>query len=109
VIRELMGEILDMLGYVPILCGSPVEAIKLFSDLHKEISLVFMDMMMPEIGGRQLFQEFIKIDPTKKVIVLSGYAMEYETKRLMEDGITAFIQKPVSIKQLSKIINENIG
>ncbi|PKM51340.1 MAG: hypothetical protein CVV02_06970 [Firmicutes bacterium HGW-Firmicutes-7] len=109
VIRELMGEILDMLGFVPILCGSPVEAIQLFSDLHNEISLVFMDMMMPEISGRQLYHEFVKIDANKKVIVLSGYSMEHETKKLMEDGITAFIQKPVSIKELSKIINENIG
>lgn len=109
VIRELMGEILDMLGYEPILCGSPVEAIKLFTNRHKEISLVFMDMMMPEISGRQLYQEFIKIDASKKVIVLSGYSMEHETKKLIEDGVTAFIQKPVSIKELSKIILENIG
>jgi CheY-like chemotaxis protein len=109
VIRELMGEILDMLGYEAILCGSPVEAIKLFADYHKDISLVFMDMMMPEISGRQLYHEFTKIDASKKVIVLSGYSMEHETKKLIEDGVTAYIQKPVSIKELSKIILENIG
>lgn len=109
VIRELMGEILEMLGYEAILCGSPLEAIKLFGNQHQEISLVFMDMMMPEIGGRQLYQEFTKIDPTKKVIILSGYSMEHETKKLMEDGITAFIQKPVTISELTRIILENIG
>ncbi|MBC7961248.1 MAG: response regulator [Vallitaleaceae bacterium] len=109
IIRDLMGEILTLLGYEPILCGSPVDSIQLYLERHDEISLIFIDMIMPEISGRQLFDEFMKIDPTKKVIVLSGYSMEHETQKLLEDGVSAFVQKPVSIKELSKIISENIG
>lgn len=109
IIRELMGEILTLLGYEPLLCGSPIDAIELFKNRHSEISLVFIDMIMPQISGRQLFEEFIKIDAATKVVILSGYSMGYETKKLMEDGISAFVQKPVSIKELSRIIQENIA
>ncbi len=108
IIRELMGEILTLLGYEAILCGSPIEAIQLFKDRHSEISLVFVDMIMPEISGRQLYETFFEIDPTKKIVVLSGYSMEYGTKELLDSGISAFVQKPVSIKELSKVIQENI-
>lgn len=108
IIRELMGEILALLGYEPILCGSPIDAITLFKERHEEISLVFMDMIMPEISGRQLFEEFAKINSNKRVIVLSGYSMAYETQKLIEDGVSAFVQKPVSIKELSKVIKEHI-
>lgn len=107
-IRELMGEVIKMLGYEPILCGLPTEAIQLFLNLHNEISLVFMDMMMPEINGMQLYQEFAKIDASKNVIILSGYALDCETEKLIEDGITAFIQKPISVKEISEIINKYI-
>lgn len=108
IIRELMGEILTLLGYEPLLCGSPVDAIELFKNRHGEISLVFIDMIMPEISGRQLFEEFLKIDPSIKVVILSGYSMGYETNKLIEEGVSAFVQKPVSIKELAKVIQENI-
>ncbi len=108
IIRELMGEILTLLGYEAILCGSPIEAIQLFNERHSEISLVFVDMIMPEISGRQLYEAFLKIDPTKKIVVLSGYSMEHGMNELLESGISAFVQKPVSIKELSKVIQENI-
>lgn len=109
IIRNLLGEILTSLGYEPILCESPVEALVLFKKRHEEISLVFTDMVMPEISGRQLFQEFVRINPSIKVVILSGYSVEHEINKLIEDGVSAFIQKPVSIKELSRVIQENIA
>lgn len=107
IIRELMGEILDMLGYEPILCGSPYEALELFRNQHKNISLVFLDMIMPELSGRQLFEMLSRIDPNKKIVILSGYSSE--AKLLMDEGVSAYVQKPVSIKELSRVIKEQIG
>ncbi len=106
VIRELLGEVLQMLGYEAVLCGSPKEALELFSTRHQEFDMVFMDMMMPEMTGKQLYQEFSKIDKNKKVIILSGYSMEQENRELLEAGVAAFVQKPISIKELSRIIKE---
>lgn len=107
-IRELLGEIIIMLGYEPILCGLPTEAINIFSKYHDEISLIFMDMIMPEINGRQLFKEFIKINSSKKVIILSGFTFEHEAEELFQDGITDFIQKPISVKEITDIIIKHI-
>lgn len=97
-----------MLGYEPILCGLPTEAINIFSKYHDEISLIFMDMIMPEINGRQLFKEFIKINSSKKVIILSGFTFEHEAEELFQDGITDFIQKPISVKEITDIIIKHI-
>lgn len=108
IIRQLMGEILDVLGYEAILCGSPLEAIQIFTERHAEIALVFIDMMMPEMSGKQLYKEFTKIDLNKKVIVLSGYADDQEIQSLLDEGIAGFVQKPVSIKTLSGIIEQNL-
>jgi CheY-like chemotaxis protein len=104
IIRDLMDDILQMLGYDVIACGSPVEAIDIYKDKQDEISLIIMDMIMPVMNGRQLYNEINKINKNNKVILLSGYSEEHEIEQLLSDGILAFIQKPVSIDKLTEVI-----
>lgn len=103
-IRDLMNDILQILGYDVVVCGSPIEAIDIYKDRKDEISLIIMDMIMPVMNGRQLYQEINKIDQNNKVILLSGYSEESEIEQLLSDGILAFIQKPVSIGKLTEVI-----
>lgn len=104
IIRDLMSDILQMLGYDVLVCGSPIEAIDIYKERKEDISLIIMDMIMPKMNGRQLYQEINKIDENNKVILLSGYSEEHEIEQLMSEGILAFIQKPVSIGKLTKVI-----
>ena len=105
IIRELLNDILTMLGYEVIITGSPKEAIEIFTKEHENIHLVILDMIMPEMNGRQLFKRLKEIDQTVKGILLSGYSMEGEVEKSLSEGIIDFVQKPVSIKELSEILS----
>lgn len=109
VIRNLMNDVLDMLGYNVILCSAPVEAIELYRQHKDRIDLILMDMMMPGMNGPELFEAMNAIDSNNKVIVLSGYSMADEVEQMLKDGAIGFIQKPVTIAKLKEIISEALA
>lgn len=104
IIRDLLNDILTMLGYDAIITGSPQEALTIFEEQHKDIHLVILDMIMPEMNGRQLFNQLKAIEPNVKGILLSGYSLEGEVEKSLSEGIIDFLQKPVSIKELSEVL-----
>lgn len=106
VIRNLMNDILDMLGYNVILSARPSEALELYRMHRHSIDLILMDMVMPEMNGQQLYRAMNEIDPDNRVIVLSGYSMAEEVEMMLQEGVAGFLQKPVTISRLKEIINE---
>ena len=49
-----------------------------------------------------------EIDPEVKVLLSSGYSIEGQASEILNRGCNGFIQKPFSMKNLSKKINEII-
>jgi two-component system, cell cycle sensor histidine kinase and response regulator CckA len=61
---------------------------------------------MPEMNGRELVERLHAIQPDLKFIYMSGYTADVIARRgVMEEGIH-FIQKPFSIKTISKKVRE---
>lgn len=106
VIRNLMKDVLDMLGYNVLLSSEPKDALELYRMHKTEIDLILMDMMMPGMNGPELYKAMNQIDPNNKVIVLSGYSMADEVEQMLNDGVIGFVQKPVSIAKLKEILAE---
>jgi DNA-binding NtrC family response regulator len=61
-------------------------------------------MVMPEMGGRDLFDEIKKIEPRIPLIISSGFSpREDSIQQIIRDG-AHFLQKPVSLKNLSEVV-----
>ncbi|HET7643137.1 MAG TPA: hypothetical protein VFK40_06490 [Nitrososphaeraceae archaeon] len=57
---------------------------------------------MPDMNGDELCTKLLKLNPELKVILMSAYPdIMYDTKKFH------FINKPISIFQLIKIVKEN--
>lgn len=104
VIRQLLNDILDMLGFNVILSAAPEEALEIYREQGQNIDLILMDMMMPGMNGEQLYKAMNEIDRNNRVIVLSGYSMADEVESMIREGAVGFIQKPVSIAKLKETI-----
>jgi len=96
-------KILQKLGYIVLEARDGQEAIEVFLKNQSEVDLVILDMRMPYNGGTTFFQ-LKKINANVKVLIASGYAKDQQIKEMMEQGCSGFIQKPFSIKSLSKKI-----
>jgi len=77
------------------------QAIELVRQHGAKISLVLLDMTMPEMSGRQTYETLEKILPGIKVLVSSGYSIEGQAQALLDSGCKGFIQKPFDAVDLS--------
>jgi len=94
------------LGYQVIPALSGKEAIELYKEKMVDLDLVALDMIMPEMNGKDTYDALKKINPEVKVLLVSGYSLNKQIEELMEKGCDGFIQKPFDIKQLSHKLRE---
>lgn len=103
-------QILEALGYKVFTAKSGQDAIDIFNREKDQIALVILDMIMPGMGGGEVFDILKDIDPGVKVLLSSGYSITGDAADIMDRGCDGFIQKPYDINSLSvkirKIMDE---
>jgi CheY-like chemotaxis protein len=100
-IWDFVIEALQKLGYTVILAGDGEEAVEIFKGNTDEIDLVFLDMIMPKLGGHSAFYKLKGIKKDVKVLLSSGYVSEAEIEDLLEEGANGFLHKPHQIRELA--------
>jgi len=99
-IAELERKVLANAGYTVIIATNGQEALDIYQTRKEEISLVVLDLLMPEMSGRDCLMELLKIDPSVKVLIASGYAPEDELHKEISPLVKGFLHKPFAIAQL---------
>jgi PAS domain S-box-containing protein len=97
---------LKAMGYQVITAHDGKEATEVYRKHQESIDLVVLDIVMPVMGGSEVFDRLKKINPDIKVLLSSGYSIDGEATKILERGASGFIQKPFNIKQLSQSIHE---
>jgi CheY-like chemotaxis protein len=98
-VRDFAEQALIELGYDVLAAAGPGEALKILDD-HHEISILLTDVVMPEMNGRALAQEAIKLVPALKVVFMTGYTRD----AIARDGVDAdthLVSKPFTLTQLA--------
>jgi two-component system, cell cycle sensor histidine kinase and response regulator CckA len=103
-VRELMVEILNLLGHKTFSAVDGKEAMEIFNN-NPDIDIVALDLTMPEMDGVETFQRMIQIKPDVKVILCSGYSPEEIKVRFTKGCIpAAFLKKPYGLSALKSAI-----
>ncbi len=104
--RDLLGELLESVGYETISASSGIECLALYQENQNKISLIILDMMMPQMSGKKCLEALLELDPTVKVLISSGHSDDGPISEALGTGAKAFINKPYDIhKMLSTIRN----
>jgi CheY-like chemotaxis protein len=101
-VREMSVEALRELGYGVVAAEGGAEALDLL-ERHPEISLVFTDVVMPGISGRQLADAVAERRPDLPVLFTTGYAREQVAPGREE---AALLRKPFTTAQLARKMRE---
>jgi CheY-like chemotaxis protein len=105
-VRDLGKQILERSGYAVLTADNGKEALSIYSKERDKISLVILDLIMPEMGGKQCLEELLKIDPQIRVLIASGFAENGRTKEAIETGARGFVGKPYNMKGMLQAVRE---
>ena len=109
VMRTTAKALLEDLGYEIVLAANGKQALEKFQQERGKIDLVLLDMIMPEMNGKDCFKELRMIEPDIKIILSSGFTREDDLRELQLSGLSGFIRKPYRSSNLSQIIYDALG
>jgi len=92
--RQVAGRFLAGLGYTVIEAPSGDRALALLREGTRKVDLVLLDMVMPNVGGAETFMTMKRDYPGTPVIICTGFSVDYQCQRALDEGAKDFIQKP---------------
>ncbi len=105
-VRALVRGVLESSGYQVLEANGAPQAL-LISERHKEpIHLMLTDVVMPQIGGRQLAERIASRHPETKVLYMSGYTDNAIVHHGVLDPDTPFLQKPFAPAAVARKVRE---
>ena len=105
-IRKITKTSLETYAYRVLSASDGIEAIALYAQYRKEISVVLVDMMMPSMDGPTTIRTLQKINPQVKIIAASGLVSSDKVNVAMGAGVKAFLSKPYTAQELLITLNE---
>ena len=103
-VLEVLRRMLERLNYRVLTATNGEEALAVYDAYEQEIALVLADMIMPKMGGTAFFRALRERGSKVKVIVLTGYPLEEESRDLLVEGIVDWIQKPPTLPALAHTV-----
>lgn len=105
-VLALANTILERLGYTVIAANTPEKALNLIETYPGEIQLLLVDVVMPQMTGRELADRISEKFPKLKKLYMSGYTADAIAHHGVLDAGVFFIQKPFSSGALAAKIRE---
>ncbi len=99
-VLDVEAEILEDLGYDVIKFIRPLEALEYYRKYSRKIAFSVIDLSMPVITGKQLYEEMQKVNKKSKAFFITGFAKQSDYEELERRGET-IIQKPFTYEDLS--------
>ncbi|MDY0042280.1 MAG: ATP-binding protein, partial [Desulforhabdus sp.] len=107
-IRDLVGQMLNLLGYDVTSARDGNEAIAIYSEASlagKPFDAIIMDLTIPGgMGGKEALEKLRQVDPEIKAIVSSGYHTDPIMSSFRQYGFSGVIAKPYSLKDLGETL-----
>ncbi|MFK7160913.1 response regulator [Marinospirillum sp. MEB164] len=108
--RRVIGAMLEHLGACVTCCSSGAEAIiQLQQGLRPD--LLLMDALMPDMDGYQATAALLEAQliEAHQVMILTSSAIAGDAQRCQQLGITRYLAKPLSLNELKRATEEQLG
>lgn len=112
-VREMVGEMLNCIGYEVEFAEEGDEAIELYKKekaLGNSFDAVILDLTLPtSIGGDEVLKKLLQIDPKVKAIASSGYSTDPVMSEFKNYGFLGKVSKPYGIRELSEVLHKALN
>jgi PAS domain S-box-containing protein len=106
-VRDLASRLLKQQGYKVLEAANGEEALRLVQEnTGEKIHLLLTDVVLPQMGGKELADQLKIFRPDIKVLYTSGYTDYAIVHHGVLNSGTHFLQKPFSLKTLSQKVRK---
>ena len=106
ILGQTVSAVLLKEGYEAVVCTDSREGIETYRKSPGDFDLVLLDMIMPGLGGPEVFHELRKINPQVAVLIMSGATANHEVQGLADAGSRGFLPKPFRPRDLVRAVHE---
>lgn len=106
-VRRLAKIMLEKLGYQVILGSDGDEAVDLYRKTPN-VALVILDVVMPRVSGDVALQQILRVDPSARVIISSGFMMNMRPEDFIRNGAKGFLKKPYLLDPLALLVRQTL-
>ena len=105
-VRNIVARTLRGSGYAVVEASNGNEALELLEKIQGQVSLIVADVVMPDMGGRELASHVTQRWGRVPVLFTSGYTgLDVVRRGLLEEG-SEFLQKPLEPEALARRVRE---
>jgi NO-binding membrane sensor protein with MHYT domain/ActR/RegA family two-component response regulator len=108
-VREFAARALRQYGYTVLVAGRPQEALLIAAEHPGTIDLVLADVIMPRTSGPGLMTKLRELQPTARVVFMSGFTENALGHHGVLESNYPFLQKPFSPEALARKIREALA
>jgi PAS domain S-box-containing protein len=108
-VRRIAKRILERNGYTVVEASNGVEALRVMERRQEPIALVLTDLVMPEMGGRELASRLRIVSPTSRVLFMSGYTEDAVLRQSVMEPGSIFLDKPFTFETLIRKVREALA
>lgn len=103
-LADAIGEALELEGHRPTVAYSGTEAIERYCE--SSFDLTFMDVKLPDINGVDTFLTIREMDPTARVVMMTGYRIDRLLAQATDKGAIKVLRKPFAMEEIINAIDE---
>ena len=105
-VREVVGRMLERIGFHVLQAADGVEAIHLFDEHEGTVAAVLLDLSMPRMGGQETLHRLRKRSADLPIVLMSGYTEQEMAAKILDraGGAVGFLQKPFLPDDLSSVL-----
>ncbi len=108
-VRQVTAEILELSDIEVLQAANGMKGLELFRQHINEIDMILLDLSMPGMSGEEVLRQLWQLKPDVAVTLLSGYDQHEVTRRMGNDHVLSFLQKPYSMDGLLREINHQFA
>ncbi len=105
-VRALAASVLEDAGYTVELAENGIHAIERLRELGPSVSLILLDLTMPELGGAEAALELRRLQPDIPIVAMSGYGDTEVAERFSGARIDDYLPKPFGPDQLAAKVRD---
>jgi DNA-binding NtrC family response regulator len=90
-------------------CFDGTSGISWLQDHQKKVSLILLDLNLPDIYGIQVMAEIKKFAPDLPIVIVTGHGSGEDKNKCLAMGAHSFINKPIRIETIVQLLEKIKG